>query len=67
MNPIPTVKYVGGSLTLWGYFASTGPGALVKIKCIMNFTPEPGHFSQKPGCLCQEAETWPEVYLPARQ
>jgi hypothetical protein len=29
-NHIPSVKYGGGSL-LWGYFDSTGPGALVKV------------------------------------
>jgi hypothetical protein len=28
----------GESLMLWGYFASTGPGALVKVNGIMNFT-----------------------------
>ena len=37
-NFIPTVKYGGGSLMLWGYFASTGPGALVKVNGIMEFT-----------------------------
>ena len=37
-NPIPPVKYGGGSLMLWGCFSSTGPGALVKVNSIMNFT-----------------------------
>ena len=37
-NLIPTVKYGGGSLMLWGCFASTGPGALVKVNGIMNST-----------------------------
>jgi hypothetical protein len=29
-NSIPSVKYGGGSFMLRSYFASTGPGALVK-------------------------------------
>ena len=33
---IPTVKYGGGSLMLWGCFAVSGPEALVKINGIMN-------------------------------
>ena len=37
-NPIPTVKYGGGSLMLRGYLASTGLEALVKVNGIMNFT-----------------------------
>jgi hypothetical protein len=37
-EPIPTVKYGGGSLMLWGYFASTSSGALVKVNGIMHFT-----------------------------
>ena len=37
-NPIPTVNYGGGYLMFWGYFASTGPGAVVKVNGIMNFT-----------------------------
>jgi hypothetical protein len=37
MPKTPTVKYVGGSLMLWGCFASTGAGALViKVNGIMN-------------------------------
>ena len=51
---IPTVKYGGGSLMLWGRFAAS-PGALVKINGHNEFHQVPGHFSQKPGCLCQEA------------
>ena len=35
---IPTVKYGGGSVMLWGRFAASGPGALVKINGIMNST-----------------------------
>jgi hypothetical protein len=34
---IPPVKYGGGSLMLWGYFTSTGLGALAKFNSIMNF------------------------------
>ena len=37
-NPIHTIKYGGGFLILWGYFASTGPGVIVKVNDIMNFT-----------------------------
>jgi hypothetical protein len=33
-----TVKYGGESLMLWGYFASIGLEALVKVNGIMNFT-----------------------------
>ena len=43
---IPTVKYVGGSLMLWGYFASIGPGVLVKFNGIMNFTKYQGNWPQ---------------------
>jgi hypothetical protein len=35
---VPTVKYGDGSLMLWGYFASTGPGALDMFNGIMNLT-----------------------------
>ena len=35
---IPTVKYGGGSVMFWGCFNSIGPGALVRIDCIMNST-----------------------------
>ena len=45
---IPTVKYGGGSLMLWGYFASTGPGALVKVNGIVNFTKYQDIFAQNP-------------------
>jgi hypothetical protein len=48
-NPIPTVIYGGGSLMLWGYFASTCPGNFLLY-------PVPVYFSQKPGVLCSEAE-----------
>jgi hypothetical protein len=42
------VKYDGGSLMLWGYFASTGPGALViKVSSIMNFTQYQDIFAKK--------------------
>ena len=33
---IPTVKYGGGSVMLWGCFASKGPGNLVRVHGIMN-------------------------------
>ena len=33
---IPTVKYGGGSLMLWGCFSSKGPGQLVRIHGIMD-------------------------------
>src|SRR4029434_1485197 len=33
---IPTVKYGGGSLMLWGCFSSKGPGHLVRIHGIMD-------------------------------
>jgi hypothetical protein len=29
--------------------------------------PVPGYFNQNPVCLCQKAETWPQVDLPERQ
>ena len=38
---------------LWGYFASTGPGALVKGNGIMNLTQYLDILAQN----CQEAET----------
>uniref|UniRef100_A0A0E9XWL0 Uncharacterized protein n=1 Tax=Anguilla anguilla TaxID=7936 RepID=A0A0E9XWL0_ANGAN len=42
---------------LWGYFAHTGPGALVKESSIVNSTQVPGQFSPKPDYLCQQTET----------
>uniref|UniRef100_A0A0E9P554 Uncharacterized protein n=1 Tax=Anguilla anguilla TaxID=7936 RepID=A0A0E9P554_ANGAN len=42
---------------LRGCSASTDPWALVKNNSIMNSTLVPGHFSQKPGCLCQQTES----------
>ena len=33
---IPTIKYGGESLMLWGCFADSGSGALVQINGIMN-------------------------------
>jgi hypothetical protein len=44
---MPTVKY-GGALRFWGYFVSTGERY-----------PLPEQFSQKLGCVCQEAEAHP--------
>ena len=35
-NLIPTVKYGGGSVMLWGCFNSRGPGALVRVDGINN-------------------------------
>ena len=35
---IPPVKYGGGSLMLWGCFAASGPGSLVKTNGKMNST-----------------------------
>ena len=34
-NTTPTVKHVGGSIMLWGCFASGGTGALYRIDAIM--------------------------------
>ena len=59
MHLIPTVKFGGGSLMLWGCFAASGPEALVKINGIMNSTKYQDILAQSNGCLCQEAETWP--------
>ena len=35
-NLIPTVKYGGGSVILWGCFSSKGPGNLVRVHGIIN-------------------------------
>lgn len=32
---MPTVRYDGGSIILWGYSASAGTGAFVKVEGIM--------------------------------
>nr|ACM08864.1 Transposable element Tcb1 transposase [Salmo salar] len=36
-NLIPTVKYGGGSIMVWGCFAASGPGQLAIIDGKMNF------------------------------
>lgn len=35
---IPTVKYGGGSLILWGYFSIKGPGQPIRVHGIMDST-----------------------------
>ena len=52
---------------LWCYGAIFLPLVLGPLLRSTALHPVPGHFSQKPGCLCQEAEDWPQVDLPARQ
>uniref|UniRef100_A0A8C4SE42 Uncharacterized protein n=1 Tax=Erpetoichthys calabaricus TaxID=27687 RepID=A0A8C4SE42_ERPCA len=37
-NIIPTVKYGGGSVMVWGCFAASGPGRLAVIDGTMNST-----------------------------
>ncbi len=37
-NIIPTVKYGGGSVMVWGCFAASGPGRLAVINGTMNST-----------------------------
>ncbi|MBN3289611.1 TCB1 transposase, partial [Polypterus senegalus] len=37
-NIIPTVKYSGGSVMVWGCFAASGPGRLAVIDGTMNST-----------------------------
>jgi len=34
-NTVPTVKHGGGNIMLWGCFAASGPGNLVKVEGIM--------------------------------
>jgi hypothetical protein len=51
------LKYGGASLMLWGYFASTGPGAPVKVNGIMNFTKYQDILAQNLVCFCQEGDT----------
>lgn len=34
-NTIPTVKYSGGHIMLWGCFSASGTGNLIKIDGIM--------------------------------
>jgi hypothetical protein len=43
---IPTVKYGGGCLMLWGYIASTGTVVLVKVNGTMKLTKEQGIFAK---------------------
>ena len=64
---ITTITYGDESLMLWGFFACIGPGALVKVNGIMNFTHYQDISAENLVASAWKAETWPQVGLPARQ
>ena len=64
---IPTVKYGGGSLMLWGCFAASGPGALVKINGIMNSTKYQDIFAKNLVASARKLRLGRRVDLPTRQ
>ncbi len=59
-NTIPTVKYGGGNIMLWGLFSAKGPGRLICVKERMNGVMYREILSGKPPSISKgnEDETW---------
>ncbi len=56
-NIIPTVKYGGGIVTVWGCFAASGPGRLAVINGTMNSAV----YQKNPEGKCPAICSWPQA------
>ena len=55
-NLIPTVKYGGGGIMVWGCFAASGPGQIAIIERKNEFPSLSRHFAGELKAICPPAE-----------